>query len=306
MENKNLSETRVIRWLKKIFSIQTIAVIAGLVAAYYTFISYKDNQPTQLSIVMSHLGGMKDCDGVEAFQNLILKEKTKYQYQKTNHISPHFLSEEETSYLILDSSPNTLFTLGIPQIVNKTNKSIKNLWIEIDLISRGFEIPLESICQDFSVTSYLSWEEYSSITLRYNYNIVHANTCIPIPISSINLPQIELLCKEIPTSIEFCYRIVYDGIRQPLVFRISDQIIFYENLPMLEIQEHINEYLTKCYQEECFSNDRKKTLVTIIDENTQRYFIIKPPKRLTDEKFEKYKRDFIDNNRIGGHKLWRF
>lgn len=72
MKNKLVSKNIIVGWLKRIFSIQTVAVVAGIIAAIYAYKTYKDNQPAQISVVYFESNGtIINLDKMQRFVQLL-------------------------------------------------------------------------------------------------------------------------------------------------------------------------------------------------------------------------------------------
>lgn len=262
-------ETAIMRWLKRIFSIQTVSVIAALVAAYYAYKSYIDNQPSQISLEYNVFHETINADDKQNFINLMA----------ANYRSLAFGSGYSDGFI-----PN-----GMPNIINKTNKSIKNFKLEVTIRFFHLAFRQEDINKDFEVIE--NDTTFSTLKLKYKYDVFNAQSAIPIPLKFMHLPESEPFSDDNTYTILFSYNITYDGISEPRDFGIS-YIVYFDNEEHLSITDkHIDEFLSSCYKQGCFTEYKNNTLVSVVDAARTR--VATPSISLTDDSFEKYKERFI-------------
>ena len=276
MKNKQLSEKLVVKWLKKIFSIQTIAVVAGITAAWFTYKTYKDNKPAQISMEFYGFCESENVDEKVWFYNLI---------------SPDF-----SDGLIVrfgKDYPSAFFPSGIPGIANKSSKSIKDFRLDVTVSYTWFEFDQNDICPDFEIVeNNIALHE---IKLRYKYDVLNANSSIPNPIKWMHLMDTvpSPFEKQDAYAVDMMYTISYDGIPETRWFD-THFFVYYDDINPLDISdEYIDEFLTIFYKNGNFN--RHNTMVAVIDKTRSKMAI--PHGKLTDSKFEKFKKDFIKSRK---------
>ena len=263
-------ETAIMRWLKRLFSLQTVSVIAALVAAYYAYKSYKDNQPSQISIEYNVFHESIKADNIQNYVNLMVP----------NYKSLAFGSGYSDGFI-----PN-----GMPNILNKTNKSINNFKLEITIRYFHLNINPEDICKDYVIIE--NDTSLYLLKLKYKYNIFNAQSAIPIPVKFMNLPGSRPFPDDSIYKIYFVYNITYDGIAENKDFGISYDVYFDQETHLSVTDKHIDDFLTSCYKEGAFTEYKNNTLVSVVDMVDTK--VANPSMISTDESFEKYKRRFFD------------
>lgn len=280
MNNHQTSKETIIGWLKRIFSLQTIAVVVGIIAAIYAIKTYKDNHSGEMSLDFyyyryweNHLE-KTDVHDKDVFENLIATENGVVSFGDGGYSN--------------SSWPN-----GIPCIQNKSSNSIKNFRLEIEVYHEGLEIDQNDIYPDYEIQYQDTINHH--LLLRYKYDVLNGNSSVPTPISRMHLPD-SIPLDSMPLweknyDVHFAYRIVYDGIPKPCQLYINYTMCFGVGSCLTEKQ--IDDFLSKRYNDGCFDQNRKRTLVTVID--CTYCEVMDPPKKLTEAKFEDFKKDFIAN-----------
>ena len=264
MSKKRITKETMEKWLERIFSVQTLTVIVGAIAAFFAYKSYKDSQPAKIHFALiTNLNDYIKVDNKTLFVNLIVPN---------NKLIPW------GSGVLPD---------GTPVIVNESSKSIKNLKLEVDIFYPDCGIC--EISQDYDIVKHDSLVHL--IKLGYKYDILNAFSSIQPPIENLYLDDSSSFPKDSCTMFWFHYNIIYDGASKPQGFTAIYYVYFDNNEFLRVTDEHVDEFLTNCYQEGYFTEVKDGTLVSIVD--LARFYIVKPPKRLTDAKFEDFKKDFL-------------
>lgn len=275
MKNKHLTKASIVSCLKKLFSVQTMTVIASIAsicAAYFAYITFVNNQSPQLSREFYLFDHHINVDDKRCFLNLIAP----------NH-----------NLISLGSGEANYFPTCIPNIVNNTSKSIKDLLIEVTISYRDLEIQPKDICKDFDIIKHD--EACHLLTLRYKYDILNAGRAIPIPVSWIQLPKYASFSKDKYHMFWLYYTITYDGIPKPQEIFSYNYVYFDGELSLRD--EHIDEFLTMAFEEGYLTWKKNTTLVSVINHLKSKIAI--PPKALNVKNFVKFKKDFIISSKEG-------
>ena len=255
-------ETAIMRWLKRIFSLQTVSVIAAIIAAYYTYKAYVANEPSQVSIVNSSL--LKQVNVVNQRNFIYL-------------MSPN--------YRLLP------IALGTPIIMNQTNNSIKDFRLEIDIFHPDLKFDDDEINKDYETI-----EKDSSIhtlKLRYKHNVLNAQSTIPCPIRSMYLPKDIPFSNDSVFNVFMNYSLTYDGIKGNCNFSVR-YTAFFDNEKHLSITKaHMDKFLNECFEEGMFTKYKDNYLITIVDAGRAKQ--VEPTGQMTKNEFGKFKSDIIDN-----------
>lgn len=162
-------DNNIITWLKRIFSIQTISLIVALVAAYFTYKTYNDNKPGEITVELPLLND--DMDEITYIDASRIKRYFNLGFYT---IPPVSINDGMMG--------GTLNMLLFPIIQNETNRSFKDFTADIYIWS---DEPMHQLFQDSSddemfldLTNYTitSWDKYS-IHLTYNRNILLRKEC---------------------------------------------------------------------------------------------------------------------------------
>ena len=281
VKNESLS---IIQWVKKIFSAQkigiTLTVIFGVVAcigAWYTYKSYKDSRPSQISLKYYDCNKAIDVDEKDFFVSL------RSPYERKVIWGNGVASKAQVSY-------GGYVTRGLPIIENNTHKSIKDLKVDVTIWHGNLHIEPKDICQEYNIIE--QDHEYCSIKLRYIYDVLKAHTAIPFPVQMMSLPD-SISKSNHKYSVLVTYDITYDGLETPKAIHMIDVIYFDENRDKNIVNLHIDDFLTKCYDTGYFTGQKRRTLVSIIprEGNAQ---IVCPPRSLSDKNFEQFKQSYMN------------
>lgn len=272
----------LVRWLKRIFSAQTITIfLSGLslfvaiIGAYYGYKSYKDNHSPDLSVKYILYGQAKKLQGKHVLRNLIrhgdidirrIPFKTKYMWENF---------------------------IEIPSIVNSSNRSIKNFYLEVLVSFRGLEYYAQEVSKDFEIIEEDTvFGDRIELTLRYKYNTLRAKQVVPIPLEALYIPKHTPISKDEGYKVEFDYSISYDGIAYSHDFDVIYSIyLSRDRFP----DTVLDKYLTDLYNEGAFKvTDDFKTISVVIDDDFVK--LINPPLDITKDEFEEYKIDYINKH----------
>lgn len=274
-----------------------ITLFATLIAAYYTFKSYKDNQPPRLCLEVHYFNkdrknlSVINVESINRFINLIVPE---------GHV------------IMLGYTSNYYFPMGIPYIINRSRKSMKNFKLEIDFFYSHLRFIDDVVSEDFEYVDVtdsdsLDFCGLKRVKFKYKHDILYAQCAIPVPLRmmGVDIPNSEIATWNYQAFAHFNYYIVYDGITKPVDFsvsytvyfddfcRLKDDVYHCSNTELMGVtEEHIDEFLTKTYSNHLRFEDLDK-MVTVVDGDNSMIFNL--PKNLTDAKFEKHKKEFIED-----------
>lgn len=285
MKIKRISKASVIEWLKRIFTLQSLAVIAGFIAAFYTYKTYKDNQPAHISLEYSEGYEAVNVEDKDILINLSSSSLGKVFFRSLN--------------------PDDKHPIGLPIIVNKSSKSVENLNLEVSINTGFFEFKEEDVGIDFEIIDNNPTIQ-NAITLRYKNNYLNANSEIPVPLwflyvpDTILIPKVYDSCETVSYAKDDCissvfqYKITYDGLSKPIEFVVVDYVYIGEYRPWLLSDEQIDKFLTMCYERGCFTELKNRIIVSVLDRNPM---IVIPPKKLSDADFKEFKRGFVEKRK---------
>ena len=117
-------------------------------------------------------------------------------------------------------------------------------------------------------------------------------TSIPNPIKEVYCLD-NCLSHHHSSQVRFKYLVYYEGMKHNIQFETNYVAFFDAEKPNIVSDEDLCWYLDACYKAGRFTTTRKHSLVCIID-NGELIFV-KPPRRLTDKKFEIFKTKFIED-----------
>jgi len=301
-------ETAVIRWLRRIFSLQTISVLAALVAAYFAYKSYQDSQPSPLSVIYEDksltLDGHFYC-----FENLIIPS-TK-------------------DGILLDFAPfndqymDMRIPNGFPLIFNDTKKGINNFKLDVD-VNYKFDVCIkpEDICPDYEIIEddTISRE----MKLKYKHNVLNAKSFIPLPIKRVRYTEHNTLDEDSYSCLRLELYFACDGLSEQKKICINYNVSFIEgdyrrntdeqndylseedSLLLLDElfyfnygakhrwipDEQIDKFLNDCYENGYFAPDEDYYIVSILDRYLVR--VVRPSRITTFESFEEYKKKVFE------------
>lgn len=261
MAKETKDESRLLKWLGRIFSIQTFALIASIIAAWYTYKTYKENQAPQISV--GYISEAAILPGITYFCN----DSVNYCYFLT-------FSDKDTVWWLNGEHSGLLY------IANNTNKSIKNFELKILIGYDYLDLDIASVDDDFIIIKRDTVFGYSKgLELKYKYDVLNPHTEIPVPIKRAYMPKFN--CTNL--QIFFDYTISYDRMDVP-----SKYLVF--NFPRRGFSvKNITDFLDDIYKEKRF-NSRSIVGMQTLD----KMLIFNPPKELDDEKFENFKSEFLE------------
>ena len=232
-----MKESHIINWLKKIFSIQTISLLVALVAAYFTYKSYIDNKPGDLTIEFPILNDEMDS----------------VSYIEASNVSRYFsLGFCEIPLIPINdgrlAGPNNM--LLFPIIGNQSSKSLKNFSADIRIWSNDIGVLLTDNIDTNNENGYIDITNYNiisksenSIELAYNKDYLSANKWLPCPLSHDNLYNGFYLgdskIAKKGFNLFFYYYITYDGIESPITF-VYDTKIFLGTFPLRKLRPRLS------------------------------------------------------------------
>lgn len=274
-------EPLFIKWLKRIFSAQTISIIIGLggcVGAYYAYRDYKEHQPAQVSMYIVQDNFLEIRDGYRPDKDL------SFLYYLRYPINNKIIGWED------DHGP-LLFR-------NETNKSIKDFRAEVDVFYPSIiNLDFYDICKDYEIIKCdtISALDRKILHLRYRYDVLNGHTNLPMPISKMTINVDHNLYNQ---DISFDYSITYDGIKEPIHCEIIQHINYDScaseegHYPIMILEDFLDKYY-HTYQ--ITSNSRDK-IIAVIERSWWANDVILPPKNYMDEStFERAKKKVLEN-----------
>lgn len=268
MKNKQVSKETIVGWLKRIFSIQTLAVVAGIVAAIYAYKTYKENQPSQISVVYidESNGTVTNLDKMQRFVQLLATNNRIVDFDWYSYYCPY------------------------PCIYNDTKKSIRDFKVEVAVYCGELVLDEREMfpCYEIAIHDTV----HNGYLFKYKSDVLNAKTFIPMPVMRMHLPDSISISKDTRYNVTVKYEISYDGISRNRNF-IMDYYMYFEDEDSWFVSDnHIDEFLTYCYQQGFFTEYKDSSFVSVLEEKNR---IVSPPKRLTDQKFDRYKKEFIES-----------
>ena len=301
------NESIIIKWLKRIFSIQTLTVVATLAAAYFGYKTYSDNQPAQLCIEYDFLDFERNYDLYDDYELKTIEVNHSIKrimvllderfFTRDLHLAPYDNKDHDDIH----------FNLPIPTIKNKSNKIINDLDVTIDFCPNFFsvdddeKIDSKYIIQNID-TIRTGDKIFINYVFKYKEKLLYANSNLYCPVNHLYLKDDVNFDPEYsgtyPYDVSFTYTIKYNGLEKPICFDIDlfaymQDSDFSSNLidDYHASEEEIDDFLTTCYKEEALFKNHN-TLVLIVLESTA--LIMDPIEEdISDEAFEKYKTDII-------------
>lgn len=268
----------IVEWLKKNL---TLAAILAAVTLLFTVFK---NRPAQIALEFKVGDELMNVENKDNFVNLLVPF-----YRFSN------LLDEPQEKVSSGKFPD-----GLPRIVNNTKKSITHLKMEIYISCDDYGLKQSDFSQHYECEKVFEDTVSPTYILRYKKDVLNAKSSIPIPIIKVQFYE------EYPyqgdSYISLRYTITYDEIKKPLVFNVNYRICCDpkvsngDNASFYYLNSIIEDFLDDCYNDGCFTENRRESLVTVLDENTTQIAI--PPKHLNSAKFEKFKKEFIENRKI--------
>lgn len=215
-------ENKLIVWLKRIFSIQTLSISISLFAAYFTYMAYMENKREEISIEFPILS-----DEESDIQYIDVKEIKNYWHLGFYTIPPVGLNNA-----MLGGINNMLC---FPIISNKSNKSLQNFVADIYIWHD--ECTASMFSDSMSDDYFLNLIDYNIVSqdncqihLKYTRNFLPSNTILPEPIHTFMLYRANEDISTKGGEIHFLYQVTYDGAKEPVVFRYNTRMIYNETI----------------------------------------------------------------------------
>ena len=264
------NESNLIRWLKRIFSFQTLTVVATIVAAYYGYKTYSDNQPSQISMVFTDLEKLYD-----------VQDKSNFM----------FLFQPSHRCLLLETDDD-LFGGSLPIIVNDSEKSIIGFKMSVNVYCfNGVSFKETDVNKNFTISK-LDTADFTHAILDYKYDVLHAKSSVSSPLNTVFLPD------SISLSDDFChitfeYNITYEGINAPIHYFVNIYACFNDDMKLSD--NTIDAFLSMCFKDGVIFKESDHTFISMHDTSIP-IKVIKPIDRhIKGEEFEKYKSDIISS-----------
>lgn len=222
MNSNKINNSPIIsKWLKRIFSLQTLSIIIALFGTYYTYKAFIENQPAEISFKIPKLEG----------ESLIYEDARDLSNIWTLGI--YKIPPVEINRAIMGGIENMLL---FPIIGNKSDKSIQHFRCKIHVWYDHCMAKLFKDSKEASELPFINSEYYTinsetehNIVFSYNFDYLPAQTRLPNP---INFFYLFLAEKEISTTgglVKFHYSITYDGAKEPLEFQYTARMYYNEN-----------------------------------------------------------------------------
>jgi len=181
-------DTTISNWLRRIFSLQTISVLAAIVAAYYAYKSYKQNTNSDITIEIY------------------------------DPVKDELININETPIIItlittlddIDFIHNRQHIMYLPHITNVTDKSLKNFKCDITIKSFS-EIDVDFEDEEVGPDYKLIGSEDKFAHIRYRENVLHAQSLMTPFVTSVSLDPDEF------EEVHYEFNISYDGLEKPLL-----------------------------------------------------------------------------------------
>ena len=272
-QKKKSKDNPVIACLKRLFSNQKKAMLIAVctlaltgLSIWLQYASRRDARPAQLSLEYSTtwLGHEDSCLPIDKKISTFVCLKKAEPYNGTVQFSDGLG--------------------GLVTVHNRCNKSVTGLNVIIDVVT-DLNINQDDIDKNYEIIRCDTTFDIKDIKLQYKYDFLRANSTLPAPVHSM---------KDVNKNkhlVAFLYQIAYDGIREPLVYNIYNQVYMCSNVSIPD--SIINQYLDECYQMGCFQEKKARSLVTI--PLTYKMYVVKSPAISSEEDFESFKKDFIEN-----------
>ena len=246
------------------------SVIVTLAGAYYTYKSYVDNQPAQVSLEYVSSDKTIQADSIKFF--CILKALNYHQINIGSEYYPG--------------------THPVPILKNESDKSITNFRLEIEVLLSSFYFKEEEVNNDFEIVK--RDDILNTVTFRYKHNVFPAKSGITLPLEYLYLPDnypfIGMPDYEEGFSLE--YHITYDGIAEPMYYIVQYTAYCQEDNLYDLSNSQIDAFLTKCYKAKRLFNTGH-SLVAIYYSVGKVKTIDPIEHPLTDDEFEKWKANVI-------------
>ncbi len=248
MEKKTSS---ISSWLKRIFSLQTITVVATVLGTYYAWVEYIRDKDPEISLqIYDH-------------QHKDLIDLTDYPLVLT-----FFTLDPDDSEIYFNTS-NHVNNFILPNIKNNSKKSLKNFKCKVSVRlffdDLGLDEGDDEIGEEFEVLR----TDSHSLQMTYKENVLHAQSSLPVPLRSywFDEEHFQFLIIE--------YSISYDGLEKPLYF--IDVIAVNSQLSdAKDIKKSLLCAMYEVYYPSEYKTENDKCLVIKADDNNFEYSIEEP------------------------------
>ena len=255
MEKENI----IIKWLKRIFTVQTLSVIVAIVAAYYTYQMYMDSRPTHIDMQYYEW----DWDNKEYIISDV--KNTKVFWSLFFSDAPYIQLNHHTD------TPIPIYKLiGFPIISNSSSKSLEHFECHVTIhfdesMKENFKRSLEKETQeghirildpsvDFQVER---WTD-NTVELKYSSNFLAAGRGLPEPFYELYLGSLndDNDHPEEGYNISLRYFITYDGLKEPISFVYRLTVYVSDEYEGLKVDENLmRKYLKDNIYQKGVSND---------------------------------------------------
>ena len=179
-------------WLERIFSIQTFSLLVAIVGVYYGIKSFLHNEESNITLEIYNPITEKyiNIDGVSIIW-IVYKP---------------FSEDQEELEFVDDDEKCPVF---VPIFRNITEKSLKNFKCEITYEDIDVEENEDYINNNYEILDADNDDVDYDLLLKYKYDVLHAQSELPTPLTSWDFSVDEELVSE--------YKISYDGLSKPML-----------------------------------------------------------------------------------------
>lgn len=221
-------DNNVKKWLRRIFSIQTVSLLIAIFAAYYTYKAYIANRPGELLITFPVLNSSQDeITYIEA------SEVKRYFSLGFYDIPPVSVNDARIG------GPENM--LLFPVVSNITDRSLKGfsadiyIWHNENMLKLFEESQTSSVFPFINTTSYdIKSQDNYGLHLSYNKDYLAANRRLPNPINTFMLFMANEKIGTQGGDVAFTYYITYDGLKEPISFQYNARMFYREDEDMDE------------------------------------------------------------------------
>ena len=235
MKQTTQEQKPLIKWLKRIFSLNTLLFLLTAIGSYYGYKSYQNSRNGEIGIFLQ--GDETSVD--------VSDQRYFYIFGHSSCFSPSLIYPQ--------------YDIHIPVLKNVSNKSINNLYIKIEVSSFNCDFP-EEISPFYKKTG-------DVLDISYCNEIQQLRPYEELPFIS---DVIELTHKNLRSSgatMILDYTITYDGIKEPMhlrneiTMRNIDDEIDYEKVPTSHYStEEYRELIMERYNKYDYMVDRRQFL----------------------------------------------
>lgn len=270
---KKKEEHTFLSWLKRIFSAQTIGIIITILFGLVTLAAYLHQLPAKITVEYN------------------ISNKKTFNIEGKNYFDVLIPSFDGNVFLYPFTYGFDHAVTGLPTLANKSNKSVTNLRLDVEVVCEGFRMDSESLCNDFEIISTQTdtlGRKTTKYHLKYMHDILNAHTCIPLPFT--HLYKADTACHF--GSVVLQYSMSHEGIKSPLFFLARLNSIFDNDHSDLLKEKYIDLYLDRADIHHMLTSMHDETLVAVMGSHNY-IVVVEPPKHLSNDNYEDFKKNYI-------------